>query len=131
MSLRRAVVAQLKTSIPALGGRVYQAFLAPVGVQAPYATVKFATERQAANITFAGSQAIEVYLYRALDSYVNLDALRQDVVKFLNGVVIVDAETNARFVIRWVGGAGDVIDPERKLIGAVVNFEAAMLHERR
>jgi len=130
MSLRRAIIQQIKNQAHGLGGRVYQAFLAPVNTQTPYATVKLATERQATNITFAGSQTVEIYLYRGLDSYVNLDAIRQDVVKALNGVVITDVESGARFVLRWVGSVGDVVDEERKLIGAVVSFDAAIIHER-
>lgn len=131
MSLRRAIVQQLRNQVPALGGRVFQAYLAPANIATPYATVKFATERQAANIGFAGTQTIEVYLYRGLDSYSGLDALRQDVVKALNGVVITDTESGARFSIRWAGSVGDVVDEERKLIGAVVSFDAATIHDTR
>lgn len=131
MSLRRAIISQLKNQVAALSGRVYQAFLAPVTVQPPYAAIKLAAERQAVNNTFAGSQSVEVYIYRALDTYVSLDALRQEVIKALNGVVLTDFESNARYVVRWIGSAGDVIDAERKLLGVVVSFEAAVIHERR
>jgi len=131
MSLRRAIVQQLRIHLPALGGRVFQAYLAPVNVPTPYATVKLATERQAANIGFAGAQTIEIYLYRGLDSFVGLDALRQDVVRALNGVVITDAESGLRFALRWTGSVGDVVDPERKLIGAVVSFDAATIYDIR
>ena len=130
MSIRRAVIQQLKNQVHALSGRVYQAFLAPVNIGTPYAAVKFATERQSANVSFAGTQTIEVYLYRRLDNFVSLDAIRQDVIKALNGVVITDSESNARFVLRWVGSVGDVVDEDRKLIGTLVSFDAATVQER-
>lgn len=131
MSLRRAIIHQLRVQVPALGGRVYQAFLAPTGFQTPYATVKFAGEQSAVNIGFAGSRTIEVYLYRSLDSFVALDALQQEVIRILNGTTVTDVESGLQFILRWTGSAGDVIDEERKLVGVVVSFNAPTMYEIR
>lgn len=127
MSLRQAVVAHVKNQVSPLGGRVYQAFLAPADVQRPYATVKLAGVRGARDILYAGDQSIEVYIYQDQDCFTRVDALRQQVIKALNGIVLFEC-----YPIRWVAfGGGDFVDEERKLIGCVVVFEAAIIHERR
>ncbi|MGV8164645.1 MAG: hypothetical protein ACLKAK_07295 [Alkaliphilus sp.] len=131
MSLRRAVIAQLKNHVTAIGGRVYQAYLAPADVQTPYATVKMAGVRGDVTLLYAGDQSIEVYVYRDHDCFVSLDALKQLAVLALNGSVLV-TESGERHHIRWVPfGQGDFVDEERKLIGCVESFETTVIHERR
>lgn len=131
MSLRRAVIQQLKTHVFPLNGNAFQAYLAPVGVVPPYATVKMAGTRGTPELNFAGDQIIEVRLYRSQDCYATLDALKQMAVVALNGVVITDAPTGERYHVRWTPfGAGDFADEERRLIGCLVTFEAVVIHER-
>jgi len=131
MSLRRAVIQQLKRHVYPLEGRAYQAYLAPANVVSPYATVKMAGIREAPDVPFAGDQIIEVRIYRSQDCFVTLDALRQMAVVALNGVVITDDQSGERYWIKWTPfGAGDFVDEERRLIGCLVTFEAAVIHER-
>lgn len=127
--LRRAVIQKLKTSVPALGGRVYQAFLAPANVKPPYATVKLATPRGSPNISYAGTQPVEVYLYGSRDSFVSLDILELAVTVALHGVEIEDGQTQEKYYLNWVSGSGDFVDTEKKLIGRMVKFHTALLME--
>jgi len=123
--LRRAVIQNLK-NIPALGGRVYQAFLAPANVDKPYATVKLATQIGSANISFAGTQPVEVYLYADQDSFINLDVIEKEVIEVLAGEIR-DTTTGNYFELAWAPGTSDFVDPEKKLIGRRVIFNTALL----
>ena len=131
MSLRRAVIQQLRQHVYPLAGNAFQAYLAPVNVNPPYATVKMAGIRGATELPFAGDQQIEVRIYRRQDDFVTLDALKQMAVVALNGVVLTDAPTGERYWIKWTPfGAGDFVDEERRLIGCSITFEASIIHER-
>lgn len=131
MSLRRAVIHQLGRHIYPLEGQAYQAYLAPVNVVPPYATVKMAGIRGTPDLPFAGDQIIEVRIYYKQVDYVSLDALKQMAVVALNGVVITDEVSGERYWVRWTPfGAGDFVDEERKLIGCLVTFEAVVIQER-
>lgn len=131
MSVRRAVISQLKSQVAALGGRVYQAFLTPANVQSPYATVKIAGIRSTPEISYAGDQQVEVYIYRIQDDFISLDGIRHSVVMALNGVTLVDVPTGERYWLRWFPtGLLDFVDEDRKLIGCVVMFETSVIYER-
>jgi len=131
--LRRAVIERLRNQVPELGARVYQAFLAPVDVGRPYATVKVPTARGSPAITYAGTQPVEVRLYDDRSSYIGLDELEGAVIAALHGAEISDTHEDppGRYVVQWVPGGGDFVDDERDLIGRLVMFEAAALHEKR
>lgn len=131
MSLRRAVVSQLKNHISALEGRVYQAYLTPANVKPPYCTVKLAGIRGSVNLPYAADQGIEVRLYNDQTCFIPLDALEQQTLVALNGIVITDDDTGLRYWIKWVPfGSTDYIDEEHKLIARLVFFETAVIHER-
>ena len=129
--LRRAVINAIK-AVPDLGGRVYQAFTAPAGAQTPYATVKLPGARGSAEITWAGTQTVEVRLLTKSQSFVELDAPEAAVIQALHGTEIVDTVDNPPTAYRllWVPGGGDFLEEDRQQIGRLVTFEAAVLFER-
>jgi len=127
--LRRAVIQHLKANVPSFGGQVYQGFLAPHNVQPPYATVKTPTGRGSPMISYAGTQPIEVRIYNDQSSFVGLELLERAVIEALNGQEIVDQDDGEHYFLEWVPGGGDFVDEEKKLIGRLVMFEAALLFE--
>lgn len=127
--LRRAVIMRLKAAVPGLGGRVYEAFLAPPDAGRPYATVKLATQIGSPGIGYAGTQPVEVYLYHGPGSFKNLDALEWEVIAALHGATVTDDADGGRYELAWTPAAADVPDSERRLIGRRLTFEAACLAE--
>ncbi len=121
MSLRRSIITRLRSTIPTVGGRVFQAFLAPANTLPPYVTVKMATRIGDA----LGRQPVECYLYAAQTSFGALDALEQEVIRSLHQREFADTETGLRYILRYASSAGDAVDEERKLINRVVTFSAA------
>ncbi len=107
--------------MPSVGGRVFQAFLAPATTSPPFITVKLATrigER-------LGLQPVEIYIYAAQASFVELDVLEQEVIRVLYQRELADAETGLRYILCYANSAGDAVDEERKLINRVITFTAA------
>lgn len=128
--LRKAVINHLIANATGLGGRVYQAFLAPSGVVKPYATVKLATSRGSPGISYAGDQPVEVRIYDDQASFVPMDELEIEVIKALNGIDIVDPDGGERYCLQWdPNGGTDFVDEEKKLIGRLITFEGALLFE--
>jgi len=128
--LRRAVIQQLKQHVTGLGGRVYQAFLAPVDAGRPYATVKLVDGGASTRISFAGDHVIEVRLYDDYTSFVGLDTLAQDTVLALSGRIVTDADTGNRYEVFWLPVMNDFVEEDRKLIGRLVRFRAAAIYGR-
>ena len=128
--LRRAVIQQLKAQVPGLGGRVYQAFLAPAGTPRPYATVKLPGIRGSPVISYAGAQQVEVRIYGERDSFTTLDQLEADVIGALHGIEVLDATDGSRHQVDWLPGGGDFPDDDKGLIGRLVTLEAAVIFER-
>lgn len=128
--LRRAVIQHLRQQVPALGGRVYQAFLAPANTPRPYATVKLMDGGTSLRISFAGEHLIEVRLYNDLtSSFVVLDELAYQVIQALHGEVV-DDETGERYEVRWEPGMNDFVEDDRQLIGRLLRFRVPAIHER-
>ncbi|MBT9134802.1 MAG: hypothetical protein DDT38_01544 [Firmicutes bacterium] len=121
MSLRRGVVSGLRMAVPGVGGRVFQAFLAPAATVPPYITVKMATRIG----DRLGLQPVEIYIYAAQTSFVALDTLEQEVIRALHQRELVDTETGSRYILRYTSSAGDAVDEERKLINRVLTFASA------
>ncbi len=121
MSLRRAVVTNLRTNVTSVGGRVFQAFLAPAATPSPYITVKMTTGIGGR----FGLQPVEVYIYAAQTSFVALDMLKQEVIRALDQRELVDVETALRYILDYAGSAGDAVNEERKLISQVLTFTSA------
>jgi len=130
LSLRRAAIERIKAALPSVGGRVYQAFLAPVDAVAPYVTVKVGDERGDVNIPWIGFPAVEVRLYGKPLSFVSLDELEGQVIQALQGVPIADPQTGRVYQLRWLPGFGDFNDPQKNLIGKLVRFQAVRIMER-
>lgn len=129
--LRRAVIQHLRQQVPALGGRVYQAFLAPANTPRPYATVKLMDGGASLRISFAGEHLIEVRLYEDMaGSFVTLDVLAGQVIAALNGRTITDSASGEKYDLYWVPGMNDFVEEYRRLIGRLVRFRAAALFER-
>jgi len=128
--LRRAVIQHLRTNVAILGGRVYQAFLAPPDTTRPYATVKLPAARGSPVLRSGGTQPVEVRLYTEPASFVELDDLELDVVAALHAVDIVDQDDGEVYRLRWMPGGGDFHDETRDVISRLVYFEAAVLVER-
>ncbi len=122
--MRTAIINQLKDQVAGLGGRVYQAFLAPANVQKPYATVKMAGERGDLRIPWATHPAVEVRLYNEKNSFIPLDALEKECITALNGVSL-----NGKHQLRWVPGGTDFEDIQLGLIGRLINFRATVINE--
>ncbi|WP_298272226.1 hypothetical protein [Geobacter sp.] len=128
--LRRAVIQHLKVQVPALGGRVYQAFLAPPGTTRPYATVKLPGIRGSPAISYAGAQQVEIRIYGDRDTFTALDQIEADVIGALHGIEVLDATDGSQHQVDWLPGGGDFPDDDKGLIGRLVMFEAAVLFER-
>lgn len=129
--LRRAVIQHLRQQVPALGGRVYQAFLAPANTPRPYATVKLMDGGASLRISFAGEHLIEVRLYEAMSgSFLTLDTLAKSVIEALHGKTVKDLETGEEYDLYWVPGMNDFVEEDRQLIGRLIRFRAAALFER-
>ncbi|MBT9177464.1 MAG: hypothetical protein DDT20_01797 [Firmicutes bacterium] len=121
MSLRRSVIAHLRDHVPTVGGRVFQAFLAPATTMPPFITVKLSSRLGET----LGQQQVECYLYAAQTSFVALDVLEQEVINALHRRELVDMETGWRYILRYASSAGDAVDVERKLINRVITFTTA------
>lgn len=131
MSLRRAIISHIRSRVPALATSTFQAFLAPSNPPNPYATVKMASVRLSPELNDAGDQTVEVRIHRTQSSYVDLDAVKNDVIRALHGATVLDAETALQYYVRWTSfGAGDFVEEDRKLIGCLVTFEVATIQER-
>lgn len=128
--LRRAVIQQLKQQVTGLGGRVYQAFLAPVDAGRPYATVKLVDGGASTLISFAGEHLIEVRLYDDYTSFVGLDDLAEAVILALHGRIVMDTESGNRYEVFWLPTMNDFVEEDRKLIGRLVRFQAAAIYGR-
>lgn len=128
--LRRAIIQHLKAQVPGLGGRVYQAFLAPPGTTRPFATVKLPGIRGSPAISYAGAQQVEVRIYGDRDSFTALDPLEADVIGALHGIEVQDATDGSLHQLDWVPVGGDFTDDDKGLIGCLVTFEAAVVFER-
>lgn len=129
--LRRAVIQHLKGAAPSLGGRVYQAFLAPANTPRPYATVKLMDGGASTRISFAGDHLVEVRLYEATSgSFLTLDTLARSVIAALHGKTVKDLETGEEYDLYWVPGINDFVEEDRQLIGRLVRFRATALFER-
>lgn len=128
--LRRAVIQQLKQQVTGLGGRVYQAFLAPVDAGRPYATVKLVDGGASTQISFAGDHVIEVRLYDDYTSFVSLDTLAQETVLALNGQIVTDNDTGNQYEVFWLPVMNDFVEEDRKLIGRLIRFRAAAIYGR-
>ncbi|MEX0975039.1 MAG: hypothetical protein WD024_06825 [Bacillota bacterium] len=126
--LRRAVIQALK-AVALLGGRAYEAFLAPSDVGKPYATVKIPDVIGDPVIGYAGTQPVEIYLYADPYSFIPLDDVEAAVMAALNRQDVVDAMTGHLFHVEWTPGGGDFADDVKRLIGRLVRFEAAVVHE--
>jgi len=126
--LRRAVISKLKT-LNSFEGRVYQAYLVPVNTPRPYLTVKFAGQRVAPAIRIAGSERIEVRIYNEPTSFLSLDSLEAEIVAACHGTHE-DPETGNRYELDWQPSGADFHDNIQNLIGRLVVFEAAVLHEK-
>ncbi|HHY95086.1 MAG TPA: hypothetical protein GX513_08770 [Firmicutes bacterium] len=112
-----------------MSGRVYQAFLAPPNTARIYVTVKVPGSRGSPNITYAGTQPVEIRVYGDPDSFANLDQAERAIVDVLHGAEVTDAVDLERYSLSWVPGGGDFADEELRLIGRLLLFEAAALHE--
>lgn len=130
--LRRAVISRIKDQVPALGGRVFQAFLAPASAARPYATVKLPGAIGSPDISYAGTQPVEVRIYTDPTSFTDLDTVEASVIGCLHGAEIQDAAEDppGRYRLDWLPGGGEFHDEERHLIGRLVMFETAVLNER-
>jgi hypothetical protein len=126
--IREAINKALK-NVSALGGRVYEAYTAPADTAAPYATVKFATQRPSTAITFAGDNNIEVRIYGKPTSFKSLDAIEQEVINVLNDKEVEDSDGN-KYYVWWVPGGADYTEDDRGLIVRLVNFAAGAMNGR-
>jgi len=129
--LRRAIIQHLRNEVSTLGGRVYQAFLAPSSVQKPFATVKLVDGGTSARISFAGNHLIEVRLYEDITgSFLTLDDLARSVIAALNGRVVIDSVSGEQYDVYLVPGMFDFVEDDRQLIGLLVRFQGAAIFER-
>jgi len=127
--LRRAVIMHMKANVAGLGGRVYEAFLAGPDTPRPYATVKLATQIGSGRVAYAGTQPVEVRIYHDQGSFKEVDVLETEVVAALNGVTVTDDADGGRYELSWSPAGADFADPERRLIGRQLTFDAACLAE--
>ncbi len=127
--LRRAVINHIMDNVSTLSGRVYQAFLAPSNTRKPYATVKVGPVQGSPGLNYGGTLSIEVRIYNDQDSFLSLDAYEKGIVAALHGREITDNNGGSRYFLQWLSSPGDFVDEEKKLIGRLVVFGAAVLLE--
>jgi len=127
--LRRAVVNRLTERVAGLGGRVYQAFLAPADAGRPYATVKLPQPIRSADIGYAGNQEIEVRLYTDPTSFTELDELEVEVMATLNGATVVDDYDGGAYYLEAMPGGADFNDEDKSLIGRLLRYATGTLSE--
>lgn len=94
--MRKAIIVELKT-ISDFQNRIFQAFLAPVGVLTPYCTVKMGEDMPVVNNKKGAIQHFEVYIYNTPSSFVSIDSLVLKVRKALHNVTLATDESPARF----------------------------------
>jgi len=129
--LRRAIIQHLRNEVSTLGGRVYQAFLAPVNTPRPFATVKLMDGGRSGRISYAGDYLIEVRLYEDITgSFLTLDDLARSVIAALNGRVVIDSVSGEQYDVYLVPGMFDFVEDDRQLIGLLVRFQGAAIFER-
>ncbi|WP_228378983.1 hypothetical protein [Thermoanaerobacter thermohydrosulfuricus] len=132
LMLRRAIIKHLRENITEIGGRVYQAYLAAEKAKRPYITVRLAESIASEVISFGGTMQIELFVYDDLGkSYLNLDYISDKIIAVLNGAYITDQEDGKTYYIEWNPTTNDIIEEDRKLIGRLLRFKTAILHERR
>ena len=127
--LRNAVNHRLGDQVGGLGGRVYEAFLAPSDAVKPYATVKLPGGAGSAEIGYAGTTAVEVRLYLDPTTFRDLDVLAQEVLAALNGQLIADPDDGQVYHLLYQPGGGDFVDDQKNLIGRLLLFETAAVFE--
>ena len=94
--MRKAIITELK-EITEFGNRVYQAFLAPIGVPTPYCTVKMGEDSPVSGNVKGAFQHFEVYIYITPSSFITLDGLVLKVRKALHNVTLSTDESPTRF----------------------------------
>lgn len=131
LSVRRAIISQLKKDVPALKGQVYQAYLVPSDIVPPYATIKLGPVRGSVNLPYAADQSIEVRFYGKKNSFINLELLETYANMTLNGVVLTDDETGSKYWLKWVPfNSIEYVEEGKDLIVRMVTYETAVIHER-
>ncbi|MFO7274822.1 MAG: hypothetical protein DIU55_008125 [Bacillota bacterium] len=127
--IRRAVIDHLRKNVPALCGRVYQAFTVnPKKEPKPYATVKIVPGPGSTRVGFAGHDEIEVRVYGEQTDFTDLDVVVDEVIAALNGRFVQDPETGELYEVSWVPGVLDYVDED--LLARLVRFRAGSLRER-
>lgn len=130
--IRSAFIHFLKENISEVGGRVYQAYLAPKQAKRPYLAVRMGETIESGTISFGGTAQIEVFVYDDIGgSFLNVDRISDKIVALLNGAYITDQEDGKTYYIEWNPTTNDIIEEDRKLIGRLLRFKTAILHERR
>jgi hypothetical protein len=94
--MRKAIITELK-EITEFGSRVYQPYLAPIGVVTPYCVVKMGEEMPVVNNKKGSQQHFEVYIYITPNSFITLDSLVLKVKQKLDKVTLSTDESPARF----------------------------------
>lgn len=122
--LRQAVIRHLAAQVPSLGGRVYEAYLAPTGTLRPYATVKLAG---GVGLGPTGTADVEVRLYGDRGTFGALDAAEAEVRAALAWREVADPETGVVYAIEPAGAGLDFDQPEDQLIGRLLRFAAAVV----
>jgi len=130
--LRRAVVNFLKENVSEVGGRVYQAYLAPKQVKRPYLAVRMGEVIESGAVSFGGTAQIEVFVYDDIGgSFLTVDRICDKVINALHGAYVTDQEDGKTYYIEWNPSTNDIIEEDRNLIGRLLRFRTAILRERR
>lgn len=124
--MRKAIIVELK-EITDFGDRVYQAFLAPIGVITPYCTVKMGEEMPVPNNKKGSQQHFEVYIYIPPSSFIPLDSLVLKVKQKLDKVTLSTDESPARFFTpEFERVLADWPDEEKNLLMKTIYFNYAL-----
>ncbi|NPV44806.1 MAG: hypothetical protein HPY70_12665 [Firmicutes bacterium] len=130
--LRNAIIQHLRQSISEVGGRVYQAYLAPEKVKRPYLSVRMGETIASDTVSFGGTAQIEVFVYEdASKSFLDVDRISDKVIAILNGAYVTDPDDGRTYYVEWDPTTNDIYEDNRKLIGRLLRFRTAILHERR
>jgi hypothetical protein len=123
----RAIIINTLKTITDFSNRVYQANLAPVGVEKPYCVVKMGEESPVVNNKKGSQQHFEVYIYNTPSSYITLDSLVLKVKQKLDKVTLMTNESPARFFTpEFERVLGDWKDTEANLLMKTIYFNYAM-----
>ena len=123
--MRAAIRTQLISKVTAVGGRVYEPYIAGATTQKPYIVVKFAGEKET-KMRRGFDLPYEVWLYDVKTTMKNLDSMQASVVNALSEVVLTTAG-GKKFELQYAGCGEDFLDPDLESYTRRLDFKTVTI----